>query len=143
MWNPSGADCIVLRAEEEIRRVGLGRHHRRKGVEKLAAKNLFTATQENFDLEILNYEGLVLVDFWAPWCAPCMVVGPMVEEIASDNAGKMKVAKLNVDENQPLALQYGIRGIPSLLFFKNGEPVDMIVGAAAKENIQEKIDGLL
>ncbi len=101
------------------------------------------ATEENFDSEIIKYEGLVLVDFWAPWCAPCRVVGPVVEEIADDNAGKMKVAKVNVDENQPLAQQYGIRGIPSLLFFKNGEPVDMIVGAAAKESIQDRIDRLL
>ena len=109
----------------------------------MSAENLLTATEENFDSEIIRYEGLALVDFWAPWCAPCRVVGPVVEEIANDNAGKVKVAKVNVDENQPLAQQYGIRGIPSLLFFKNGEPVDMIVGAAAKESIQEKIDGLL
>lgn len=109
----------------------------------MAAENLLMATEENFDSEIIKYEGLVLVDFWAPWCAPCRVVGPVVEEIADDNAGKMKVAKVNVDENQPLAQQYGIRGIPSLLFFKNGEPVDMIVGAAAKESIQDRIDRLL
>ncbi len=109
----------------------------------MSTENLLTATEENFDSEIIKYEGLALVDFWAPWCAPCRVVGPVVEEIANDNAGKMKVAKVNVDENQPLAQQYGIRGIPSLLFFKNGEPVDMIVGAAVKESIQEKIDGLL
>jgi thioredoxin 1 len=109
----------------------------------MSSENLLTATEENFDSEIIGHEGLVLVDFWAPWCAPCLVVGPVVEAIANDNAGKVKVAKVNVDDNQPLAQQYGIRGIPSLLFFKNGEPVDMIVGAAMKESIQEKIDGLL
>ncbi len=106
----------------------------------MAVEGVITATAENFNNEVVGYAGVVLVDFWAPWCAPCRIVGPVVDEIATDNAGKMKVAKVNVDENPTLAQDYGIRGIPALLFFKNGEQVDMIVGAASKQSIQERID---
>ncbi len=106
----------------------------------MAGEGVITATVDNFATEVAGDSGLVLVDFWAPWCAPCRLVGPVVDEIAVDNAGKMKVAKVNVDENPTLAQQYGIRGIPALLFFKAGQQVDMIVGAASKQSIQERID---
>ena len=100
-------------------------------------------TETNFDAEVLKSETLVIVDFWAPWCAPCRIVGPILDEIAEENDGKVKVVKVNVDENQALSQRYGIRGIPTMMFFKGGEQVDMTVGAAMKDRIQEKIDGLL
>lgn len=100
-------------------------------------------TEENFETEVMKSDVLVLADFWAPWCAPCRVVGPVVEQLAEENDGKMKVVKINVDENPALAQRFGIRGIPTLMFFKGGAEVDMMVGAAGKETIQAKIDGLL
>ncbi|MCK4410556.1 MAG: thioredoxin, partial [Candidatus Eisenbacteria sp.] len=81
--------------------------------------------------------------FWAPWCGPCRLVSPILEEIAVDNDSKLKVVKVNVDENPALAQRYGIRGIPTMMFFKGGEAVDMTVGAAMKDRIQEKVDALL
>ena len=100
-------------------------------------------TESNFETEVLKSDTLVLVDFWAPWCGPCRLVAPVLDEIAEENDGKVKVVKVNVDENQALSQRYGIRGIPTMMFFKGGEQVDMTVGAAMKDRIQEKIDGLL
>ena len=100
-------------------------------------------TDGNFEIEVLNSDKLVVVDFWAPWCGPCRLVGPILEEIADDNDSKLKVVKVNVDENPTLAQRYGIRGIPTMMFFKGGEAVDMTVGAAMKDRIQEKVDALL
>jgi thioredoxin 1 len=100
-------------------------------------------TDGNFGVEVLESDKLVVVDFWAPWCGPCRLVGPILEEIAVDNDSKLKVVKVNVDENPALAQRYGIRGIPTMMFFKGGEAVDMTVGAAMKDRIQEKIDALL
>ncbi len=100
-------------------------------------------TDGNFEVEVLESDKLVVVDFWAPWCGPCRLVGPILEEIAVDNDSKLKVVKVNVDENPALTQRYGIRGIPTMMFFKGGEAVDMTVGAAMKDRIQEKIDALL
>ncbi len=100
-------------------------------------------TEGNFDAEVLKSEVLVVVDFWAPWCGPCRLVGPILDEIADDNDGKLKVVKVNVDENPTLSQRYEIRGIPTMMFFKGGEQVGMTVGAAMKNSIQEKIDALL
>ena len=100
-------------------------------------------TDGNFEVEVLQSDKLVVVDFWAPWCGPCRLVGPILEEIAVDNDSKLKVVKVNVDENPALTQRYGIRGIPTMMFFKGGEAVEMTVGAAMKDRIQEKIDTLL
>ena len=96
-------------------------------------------TDGNFDQEVLKSDKPVLVDFWAEWCAPCHMIAPAVEEIAKDYEGKLKVCKLNVDEGRNVASNYGIRGIPTLLVFKNGEVVDTIVGVTPKEEIEMKI----
>jgi len=99
--------------------------------------------ESSFTSEVLESDGLVLVDFWAPWCGPCKLIAPVLEELAGDYAGKVKIAKVNVDENQGLANQYGIRSIPSLLFLKGGNVVDTVVGAVPKPKLAERIDTLL
>ena len=97
-------------------------------------------TDQNFDQEVLKSKIPVLVDFWAPWCGPCKIVSPIVEELAKDFDGKVKVGKLNVDDNSATASKYGIMSIPSLVVFKNGQPVKTMVGAQSKENIKRGID---
>ncbi|NTW56008.1 MAG: thioredoxin [Chlorobiaceae bacterium] len=99
-----------------------------------------TATDQNFEAEIIKADKVALVDFWAAWCGPCMMLGPTIEELAGDYEGKAIVAKLNVDENPQTAAKYGIRSIPSMLVFKNGEVVDQMVGAMPKNMIAKKID---
>ncbi len=92
-----------------------------------------------FDTEVLKSDKPVLVDFWAEWCGPCRMVGPMVEEIAGDYDGKLKVAKVNTDQSQQVPAKYGIRGIPTLILFDKGEVVDQIVGAVPKDAIEELV----
>ncbi|MCK5082630.1 MAG: thioredoxin [Candidatus Omnitrophica bacterium] len=94
----------------------------------------------NFEQEILKSDLPCLVDFWAPWCGPCRMVGPIVEEIAKEYQGKLKVGKVNVDEAPKVASQYGIMSIPTLSVFKNGERIDTVVGALPKEQIISTID---
>jgi thioredoxin 1 len=105
--------------------------------------NIKDINSTNFDKEVLNSELPVLIDFWAPWCGPCRMVGPVVENLAEANQGKIRVAKINVDENQALAMQYGIRSIPTLSFFKGGEEVKRIVGAQGKAQLQKVIDEVI
>jgi thioredoxin 1 len=100
-------------------------------------------TGQNFDQEVLQSQGLVMVDFWATWCGPCKIIAPVVEELAKEYAGKVKFVKVNTDENQDLAGRYNIRGIPTLMFFKDGNMVDQVVGAVPKAQLKTKIDSLL
>jgi thioredoxin 1 len=100
-------------------------------------------TEGTFEAEVVQATLPVLVDFWAPWCGPCRLVGPILEEIAAENEGKLKVAKVNVDENPGLAQRFGIRGIPTIILFKGGDQIDTTVGAPTKDHIQQKINSVL
>tara|TARA_B100000446_G_scaffold111764_1_gene104460 strand:- start:183 stop:509 length:327 start_codon:yes stop_codon:yes gene_type:complete len=107
------------------------------------AKNLIEFTDDNFDTEVLKSDLPVLVDFWAEWCGPCKMITPIIEEISSDYAGKIKVGKVNVDFNNQVAMQYGIRGIPALLVFKDGAVANQIVGAVPKNDITQILDEVI
>ncbi len=99
-------------------------------------------TDDNFQAEVLDSDKPVLVDFWAAWCGPCRMIAPLIEEIARDYDGVAKIGKLDVDNNQRVAMQYGIRSIPSLLIFKGGKVVDQIIGAVPKSHITAKLDAI-
>lgn len=100
-------------------------------------------TDQSFQETVLNSDKPVLVDFWAVWCGPCRMLGPIIEEVAADFEGKAIVGKVDVDNNQQVSVDYGIRNIPTVLIFKNGEVVDKIVGVASKEVIAEKLSAHL
>ncbi|MGB6371026.1 MAG: thioredoxin [Atribacterota bacterium] len=97
----------------------------------------------NFKQEVLESTIPTLVDFWAPWCMPCRMLEPIIEKLAEENQGKLKVCRLNTDENQHIAAQYGIQGIPTLIVFKGGQEVGRTVGVMSKEKLQEKLDPIL
>ncbi len=99
-----------------------------------------TLNDSNFEAEVLKSDKPVLVDFWAPWCGPCQMMGPLVEELAGEYEGKVKVAKLNVDENQVVAGKYKVMSIPTFLVFKGGEVVDQMIGGVQKEKLKEMVE---
>ena len=106
----------------------------------MAAENVQTFTDSNFDESVLKAGAPVLVDFWAEWCGPCRRLAPTVDALAGDYAGKVTIGKLNVDENPNTAVKFNVRGIPALLLFKRGQLVDQVVGLQPKENIKQVID---
>lgn len=107
------------------------------------AEGVLEVNTASWDKEILQSQGVVMVDFWAVWCGPCRMIAPTVEELAKEYSGKLKVAKLNTDENPDIASKYKIMGIPTIMFFKNGQKVDQVVGAVPKTQLKSKIDSLL
>lgn len=102
-----------------------------------------TITDDNFNTEVLQSDKPVLIDFWAVWCGPCKMIAPIVEELAVEYDGKIKVGKLDVDNNQQSAINYGVRSIPTLLIFKAGKVVDTIIGAVPKVHIKQKVEAAL
>lgn len=101
-----------------------------------------TLTDSNFQEEVLNTNGAVLVDFTAVWCGPCRMIAPVIDELANEFEGRAKVGKLDVDNNPQVAMQYGIRSIPTLLYFKDGQVVDQLIGAASKKVLASKLEAL-
>jgi thioredoxin 1 len=106
----------------------------------MASTAIMEVTDANFDQEVLKSDQPVLIDFWAVWCGPCKALSPIVDEVAASYAGKVKVAKMNVDQNQGTPGRYGIRGIPTLLLFKDGQVKEQIVGYVPKETIEKTLD---
>ena len=100
-------------------------------------------TDGTFETEVLKSDKPVLVDFWAPWCGPCRMVAPIVEELADEYAGKVEFVKMNTDDNPNTAIKYGIRSIPTLLFFKGGEPVGQIIGFRPKSDLKKRLDAVV
>ena len=104
---------------------------------------IVTITNDNFESEVINSDKPVLIDFWAIWCGPCKAIHPIVEEIAAEYGGKLKVGKCDVDSNQQIALNYGIRSIPTLLIFNDGKVVEQIIGAVPKQHVISKLESVL
>tara|TARA_Y100000768_G_C23747038_1_gene572046 strand:- start:304 stop:630 length:327 start_codon:yes stop_codon:yes gene_type:complete len=107
------------------------------------ADNVIEFNDQNFDSEVLESKTPVLVDFWAVWCGPCKAIAPIIEEIANDFNGKVSVGKVDVDNNNQVAMKYGIRSIPTLLLFNNGEVVDQVIGNVGKESIESMLNKAL
>ena len=107
------------------------------------SENLKHFSTDDFEAEVLKSDIPVLVDFWAEWCGPCRAIGPIVDELANEYSGKAKIGKLNVDTDNQVAAQYGVRSIPALLIFKNGSVANQIVGAVPKEKITELLDSVI
>ncbi len=106
----------------------------------MASDAIIEISDSNFESEVVKSDVPVLVDFWAPWCGPCKAIAPIVEEISSTYEGKIKVGKMNVDENQSTTMKYGIRSIPTIIMFKGGEAVDQIIGAVPKGEIEKVVE---
>lgn len=100
-------------------------------------------TDDNFNKEVLESDGVVVVDFWAPWCGPCRAIAPLLEELANEYEGKLKVGKVNVDDNSRSASRYGIMSIPTVMFFKNGNIVEQVVGVVSKAELKRRIESHL
>jgi thioredoxin 1 len=109
----------------------------------MASELVNHVTDANFDQEVLKSEKAVLIDFWAPWCAPCRAIAPLIDELAGEYAGRLKVVKINVDDNPETPARYGVRGIPNLLIIKSGQVKEQIVGAVPKSHLVRAVDTAL
>ena len=103
----------------------------------------FEFTDQNFQTEALESDNVIVVDFWAEWCGPCKMIGPIIDELSDEYSGKAKIGKVNVDQNSDISMKYGIRSIPTILIMKDGEVVDKQVGVTTKEKLKSKIDAHL
>jgi thioredoxin 1 len=108
----------------------------------MAAPNIVTLTQENFEAEVLKATKPVLVDFWAEWCGPCKMIGPVLDELAAEYDGRIKIGKVNIDEFQALAAEYSVRAIPTLLLFDKGQVTEQMVGLRSKRDLKASLDRL-
>ena len=109
----------------------------------MAAANIITLTESNFEQEVLKASAPVLVDFWAEWCGPCKMLAPILDDLAGEYEGRVKVGKVNVDDHQQLAINYGITNIPTLLLFKGGEVAAQMMGLSSKKEYRQKLDQVL
>lgn len=109
----------------------------------MASENVLNVTNSNFEGEVLKSDKPVMVDFWAPWCGPCKTIGPVIDDIANEYHDRAIIAKVNVDDEAELARKYRVMSIPTLLFFKNGEVVERLIGARAKNDLTKILDGQL
>ena len=103
---------------------------------------VMTVDEANFDHPVTKSDTTVLVDFWAPWCGPCKMIAPVLDEIAKEKAGSVKVAKVNIDDNQSLSVKFNIRAIPAILFFKNGQLRDQVIGMTSKKDLLSRLEAL-
>ncbi len=106
----------------------------------MAGPNIVTLTQENFGTEVLKAASPVLVDFWAEWCGPCKMIGPILDELVEEYSGRVKIGKVNIDQEQGLATEYGVRAIPTLLLFHQGQVADQMVGLRSKRDLKASIE---
>jgi len=111
-------------------------------MENSTTSPIVTLDDSNFDKEVTQSDQTVLVDFWAPWCGPCKMIAPLLDEVATERAGSLKVAKVNVDDNQSLSVKYNVRAIPALLFFKGGQLRDQVVGMTTRGDLLKRLDAL-
>jgi thioredoxin 1 len=108
----------------------------------MGAPNIVSLTQANFNAEVLQSPSPILVDFWAEWCGPCKMLGPILDELAEEYSGRVRIGKVNIDDSQELAAQYGIRSIPTLLLFKQGQVAEQLVGLRSKRDLKASFDRL-
>ena len=109
----------------------------------MASDNVLEFTDSNFEAEVINSDQPVLVDFWATWCAPCKAISPVIDSLAESYSGKVKIGKVNVDDNPATPGQFGVRGIPTMILFKGGKVVDQVTGATTKDNLEALINKAL
>jgi thioredoxin 1 len=109
----------------------------------MASANIVTLTEANFSQEVVSAPGPVLVDFWAEWCGPCKMISPILDELAQEYDGRLKIGKINIDNEQGLASKHGIRAVPTLLVFKNGQVAEQIVGLKSKRDLKASLDRLM
>ena len=106
----------------------------------MASPNIITLTKDNFEQQVLKAPTPVLVDFWAEWCGPCKMIGPILDELAEEYSGRINIGKINIDDQQSLAAEYGVRAIPTLLLFQNGEVAEQMVGLRSKRDLKASMD---